>query len=481
MVLGTVHYMSPEQAQGEPVDERADLYSLGCILYQLVTGSVPYFGANVMAVLAQLVTKELEPPSQRARDLALPAGFDAVVMRALAKDREARFESAEELSTALAALDLSSVPEPPRQIASRPGLEAIAVDGDTVPQAAPTPTPTPVPTPQTATRTRPPTETQTPTPPPPRPSPVTDSSSLLRAEPRLLDHDSERRIVRVVLPVELALFVLGLLLYWLPPGLTAVDRTVLGHWLVPYAVTMAGMMAMTWGFGVTHDNPRGRWLVNRGLTLLSIALITTAVALTGALGSYDILYYPLLIIIDRLREGRSLARLTIVVSLVAFTALAVATHLELLPYAPLYPHLYDPIIVRDRGLVGLVITVVAATSYLSYLLVDHLAARVLRREGELREIGRGLARQSDDLRRFVEPGLADAILRGDAGALGHQRRRVTVVRVDCVAIARAAEEIDPGEFAHLLLQERLRAEPIGERALPGARHAVKLYRVDTLT
>src|SRR5439155_27014865 len=42
------------------------------------------------------------------------------------------------------------------------------------------------------------------------------------------------------------------------------------------------------------------------------------------------------------------------------------------------------------------------------------------------------------------------ILRGDAGALGHQRRRITVVRVDCVAIARAAEEIDPGEFAHLL-------------------------------
>ena len=470
VVLGTVHYMSPEQAQGEPVDERADLYSVGCILYQLVTGSVPYGGANVMAVLAQLASKVLEPPSERARDLALPPAFDAIVMRALAKDRESRFESAEELSAALAAVDLSAVPEPPRVIVPRPTLEPIAVDSDTVPQAAATPTPSPTPagatpagaTPANATpRARTLTPSSTPTtrtpptpagstPPPQRASASFDSSSLLRAEPRLLDHDSERRIVRVVLPAELALFVLGVLLYWLPAGVTSVDRVVLGRWLLPYAVTMAGMMAFTYGFGVTGQHSRARWLVNRGLTLLAIALITTAVALTGALGSYDILYYPLLIIIDRLREGRSLARLSISVSLVAFTALAIATHLQLLPYAPLYPHLYDAALVRDRGLVGLVITVVAGTSYLSYLLVDHLAARVLRREAELREIGRGLARQSDDLRRFVEPGLADAILRGDAGALGHQRRRITVVRVDCTAIARAAEEIDPGEFAHLI-------------------------------
>ena len=471
VVLGTVHYMSPEQAQGEPVDERADLYSIGCILYQLVTGSVPYGGANVMAVLAQLVTKQLEPPSARARDLGLPPAFDAIVMRALAKDRESRFESAEELSAALATVDLASVPEPPRVIVPRPSLEPIAVDSDTVPHAAATPTPagatpagatpagaTPAgATPRQRTLTPPGTTRTTPRlsnsqPPTATPQPPTsfDSSNLLRAEPRLLDHDSERRIVRVVLPAELALFILGVLLYWLPPGVTAVDRTVLGRWLLPYAITLAGMMAFTYGFGVTQQHSRARWLVNRALTLMAIALITTAVSLTGALGSYDILYYPLLIIIDRLREGRSLARLTITVSLVAFTALAVATHLELLPYAPLYPHLYDPTLVRDRGLVGLVITVVAGTSYLSYLLVDHLAARVLRREGELREIGRGLARQSDDLRRFVEPGLADAILRGDAGALGHQRRRVTVVRVDCVAIASAAEEIDPGEFAHLI-------------------------------
>jgi serine/threonine-protein kinase len=454
VVLGTVHYMSPEQAQGEAVDERADLYSVGCILYQLVTGAVPYGGANVMQVLAQLVTKTLEPPSQRGADLALPPAFDAVVMRALAKDREARFESAEELSAALAAVDLAAVPEPPRPIVSRPSLEPITADGDTVPQspATPaTPTPTPPPAPPLAITPAPPSPSSPHTPAPPKSSSRFDSSSLLRAEPRLLDHDSERRIVRVVLVAELLLWVLGLLLYWLPAGVTLIDRAVLGRWLLPYAITMAGMMAFTWGFGVTQHNPRGRWLVNRGLSLLSIALITTAVALTGALGSYDILYYPLLIIIDRLREGRSLARLTIVVSLLAFTTLAVLTHLELVPYAPLYPHLYDPVIVRDRGLVGLVVTVVAGTSYLSYLLVDHLAARVLRREAELREIGRGLARQSDDLRRFVEPGLADAIIRGDAAsALGHQRRRVTVVRVDCVAIARAAEEIDPGEFAHLL-------------------------------
>ncbi|MGZ3440483.1 MAG: serine/threonine-protein kinase, partial [Polyangia bacterium] len=348
VVLGTVHYMSPEQAQGEAVDERADLYSVGCILYQLVTGSVPYGGANVMAVLAQLVTRTLEPPSERARDLGLPPAFDAIVMRALAKDREARFESAEELAAALGALELSGVPEPPRVIVPVPSLEPIAVDGDTVPHATPTPVDaarTPPPdvlfkTPATGKKAAAGAKPPSPAGKTPGPSATFDSSGLLRAEPLLLDHDSERRIVRVVLPAELALFVLGLLLYWLPANVTAVDRVVLGRWLVPYAAAMTGMMAFTWGFGVTHEKPRGRWLVNRGLTLLAIALITTAVGLTGALGSYDILYYPLLIIIDRLREGRSLARLTLVTSLVAFTALAIATHLELVPYAPLYPHLY---------------------------------------------------------------------------------------------------------------------------------------------
>ena len=446
VVLGTVHYMSPEQAQGEVIDARTDIYSLGCILYQLVTGAVPHDGRNVMAVLAHLATQPLVPPSQLAADLMLPPGFDEVVVRALAKNRADRFSDTEELASALAAIDLSQVVERPRvlvapHLLSEPDVQP---EGDTVPHAE---------TPVRVVAVDPPSG-RTPS--------LVDSASLLRDEPlRLLDAESERRIVRVVLPFELALFGLGLLLYWLPAGTTAVDRAVLGRWLAPFGGATLAIAILTVLFARTHDNPAGRWVVNRTMTLLAVAVITIATHLTGAFGSYDILYYPLLVILDRIREGRALARLSLICSVAAFTIVALLTHFDVLAYAPLYPNRYDPTLVHDRGLVGLVIIVVTGTTLLSYLLVDHLAARVLRRERELRALGRGLAgrvqeqlellRRSDDLRRFVEPALADAILRGDAaGALGHQRRRVTIVRLDCPAIAAAAEDIDPAEFAHLL-------------------------------
>jgi class 3 adenylate cyclase len=471
VVLGTVHYMSPEQASGEAIDARTDLYSVGCILYQLVTGTVPYGGRNVMAVLARLASEVLTLPSVRAPTLGLPATFDQVLMRALAKNREDRFSDTEELAAALRALDLSTVAAPTSSLPANPDADTSRLQPlqSTPPALQSTPAPlqrstTPLQShegssePQAGERrTTPPSPADT-----ARTQTSAAESALLRARSeRLLDAESERRIVRVVLPVELALFGLGLLLYWLPEGFTAVDRVVLRRWLPAFGAATLAMATLTVLFIRTQNQPRGRWLVNRAMSLLAVALITVATCLTGALGSYDILYYPLLVIIDRLREGRALARLSLVCSLLAFATAALLTHLGLLHYAPLYPGRVDPALVHDRGLVGLVITVVAGTTFLSYLLVDHLAARVLRREKELRELGLGLAgrleeqvellRRSADLRRFVEPALADAILRGDAaGALRHQRRRVTVVRLDCPAIARAAEEIDPEEFAQLL-------------------------------
>jgi adenylate cyclase len=105
--------------------------------------------------------------------------------------------------------------------------------------------------------------------------------------------------------------------------------------------------------------------------------------------------------------------------------------------------------------------VVALITVISYLLIDFLGTRVQRREQELRELGLGLAgrieeqlrllRRSERLRRYVSPQLAEAILLGEApGVAGHERRRLTLVRIDCPAIARAAEKVDPEEFALLL-------------------------------
>ena len=102
MVLGTAAYLSPEQAQGEPVDARSDLYSLGCVLYELLCGSPP-FGSGADGPPVALATRHLseppEPPS--VRNPQVDAGLDAVVLTALAKDPAQRYQSAIDLQDAL--------------------------------------------------------------------------------------------------------------------------------------------------------------------------------------------------------------------------------------------------------------------------------------------------------------------------------------------------------------------------------------------
>lgn len=93
-ILGTASYFSPEQAKGEQVDGRSDLYSAGIVLYEMLTGKVPFQGDSAVAVAYQHVTEKPVPPSQINPDVS-PA-MDAVVLRALAKNRDARFQSASE-------------------------------------------------------------------------------------------------------------------------------------------------------------------------------------------------------------------------------------------------------------------------------------------------------------------------------------------------------------------------------------------------
>jgi serine/threonine protein kinase len=101
-VLGTAAYLSPEQAQGRPVDARSDLYSLGCVLYELLCGTPPFgSGADspAVAVASRHLHQPPEPPS--ARNSQVDAALDAVVLTALAKDPAQRFQSAIELQAAL--------------------------------------------------------------------------------------------------------------------------------------------------------------------------------------------------------------------------------------------------------------------------------------------------------------------------------------------------------------------------------------------
>ncbi|MCR2783043.1 MULTISPECIES: Stk1 family PASTA domain-containing Ser/Thr kinase [unclassified Microbacterium] len=91
-ILGTAAYFSPEQAKGEPVDARADVYSTGVVLYELLTGRQPFRGETPVAVAYQHVSETPVPPSEVNPDV--PRGLDAVVLRALAKDPFQRFQDA---------------------------------------------------------------------------------------------------------------------------------------------------------------------------------------------------------------------------------------------------------------------------------------------------------------------------------------------------------------------------------------------------
>lgn len=98
-ILGTASYFSPEQAKGEPVDARADLYSAGVVLYELLSGRPPFRGDTPVAVAYQHVSEPPVPPSELIEDL--PRGLDAVVLRALAKDPFQRFQDAASFRDAL--------------------------------------------------------------------------------------------------------------------------------------------------------------------------------------------------------------------------------------------------------------------------------------------------------------------------------------------------------------------------------------------
>jgi hypothetical protein len=98
-VVGSPKYISPEQVVGRPVDARSDVFSLGAVLYEVLTGTPPFVGTALDEILHNVINVSPEPPTSRNR--SLPAAFDAIVARALAKHPDDRYQSAREMSADL--------------------------------------------------------------------------------------------------------------------------------------------------------------------------------------------------------------------------------------------------------------------------------------------------------------------------------------------------------------------------------------------
>ncbi len=128
-IIGTAQYLSPEQAKGSPVDQTSDLYSVGIVLYELLTGVVPFSGDTPVEIAMKHLSAVPEPPSTHRAEI--PRDLDLVIMRALAKDPHDRYANAEEMDADLARVARGASVSPATeeaatQIISRPPASASA-------------------------------------------------------------------------------------------------------------------------------------------------------------------------------------------------------------------------------------------------------------------------------------------------------------------------------------------------------------------
>ncbi len=155
-LLGTPSYMSPEQARGGQIDGRSDLFSVGCVLYEMVAGRKAFRGESITALLFKIITEE--PPPIREDEPNIPEELERIILKALSKAADARYQGGDEM-----AADLMALVRP----GSSPTLrQAEMPTGKQAPLIAPTMVSTPTPT-----RVSTPTAVSKPAPPPARPAP----------------------------------------------------------------------------------------------------------------------------------------------------------------------------------------------------------------------------------------------------------------------------------------------------------------------
>ena len=126
-VIGTAQYLSPEQARGETVDARSDVYSLGCVLYEILTGEPPFVGDSPVAVAYQHVREDPVPPSQRHAGIS--PELDAVVLKALAKNPDNRYQTAAEMRADLIRVHSGEAPDAPKVLTDAERTSLLAATG----------------------------------------------------------------------------------------------------------------------------------------------------------------------------------------------------------------------------------------------------------------------------------------------------------------------------------------------------------------
>ena len=149
MVVGTPLYMSPEQFMGKKageIDGRTDLYSLGVVLYQMVTAQLPFEGETIYSLMMQHMEGTVRPPHEAAPDQQIPDSLSQVILKSIDKAREKRFQTADEFVAALEQVQIEpvrSIPIANKPVASEPAANVAPSPSAPVSQMATVPTPEP--------------------------------------------------------------------------------------------------------------------------------------------------------------------------------------------------------------------------------------------------------------------------------------------------------------------------------------------------
>jgi serine/threonine-protein kinase len=139
MVFGTPEFMSPEQAQGKTLDARSDIYSLAVILYEVLTGKLPFDAKSPMEYIQKHVMEPIIPLSSRAPEAGFPAELDVILNKALSKEPGGRYQTAAEFAEALRPFAADDTSDSPHSSLQRPDA---APASPAPPRAAPSATPT---------------------------------------------------------------------------------------------------------------------------------------------------------------------------------------------------------------------------------------------------------------------------------------------------------------------------------------------------
>ena len=402
-VVGTPHFMAPEQARSEPVDGRADLFALGVVLYRALTGALPFRGGTFAEVLAALLNDPVPPFSAQISGAKIPASLEQVVLRALSKkaaDRQPDMETlARELETA--------VPRP-------------AVDAHAETQLSKSDLPAPG-----AGK-------------PPEPEPPLLTGQDIDVNSAV--STAEERTYRRVLFIRLALLyplIIGLVLlgYYLLLRSSVVNRSVAHELpLITAALTPLAYL-LEIGFYLAMRRKRSPRLLHFLAIACFVLTITYGVQVNGTLTNYMAMLYAILIAFLRLRLDNRAALFATLLSIGCYLTVVILEQVGLIPYGRLLPGLYSSAVAHSPTFAGVI-----AMGVVSFLAITHLGAHLLvrgleAREEALAEVTRGLegrvAEQVDVLRRrerlrhYLPAPLVDAVVQeGSEVKVGFARQKI---------------------------------------------------------